>query len=536
MVHGAFLSALLLSGGIFAPGFAQQAPGINITQFGAACDGVTDDRVAIQSALDASGGRDVSVPLGSVCMIGPLPTKTRFLTIGPGTKIVGGGTLRIAQGSAPYDAVIYSSDCTGCLLSDIVIDSNVKENPIAGLAEIQTHPRIEIALYGGTHITVRGVTIMHSSAVNSIVVNGASSVSVAIEACTLTDMGDDPGHISHDASGIYIHADSAVVSHNHLKAVAMGSPSGKTGIETHGSQMTVADNVITNFSNGMNITGVASADSKNIVVSGNVITGAQIGMQLWSRAYGTHTAGHGIDGMIVNGNHIQIHQNYYPTPECGGIVFDQLANLPVANVRVFDNSIVFDLEAIVRRGSSTAIGIGWYSASGQDADRVSIEDNVIDNAPVAGIRMAAGKVTGLIIAGNTIRNAGSSLDNAIPDSYKVPVFIANGLTQGEVSRNRIIDDLDASRMRYAFLLAGKGAGSLQVLWNTVTLSGAVTASWAGYLNILDNTVKPLVKMIASEKPWAPASKAMAGGSQIYDSTSRKSYSLAADGIAWTYTQ
>ena len=146
--------------GIFVAAVAgtQVAPSI--------CDGKTDARAALQEILTRNVGKTVVLPDGAVCLITPVANKTKFLTLPAGTALRGRATLKVADGSAPYDSVIYSASCNGCQISEITIDANVTRNPIADVKEIYAHARPELVLFGDD-LSFRGVTIMNSSAMNS---------------------------------------------------------------------------------------------------------------------------------------------------------------------------------------------------------------------------------------------------------------------------------------------------------------------------------------------------------------------------------
>jgi hypothetical protein len=57
------------------------------------------------------------------------------------------------------------------------------------------------------------------------------------------------------------------------------------------------------------------------------------------------------------------------------------------------------------------------------------------------------------------------------------------------------------------------------------------------LSILDNHVRPLLRLIATDKPWNPSAypQPMAAGSEVVDATSGIEYRLGTDGTAWTKT-
>jgi hypothetical protein len=491
---------------------------VSVKDFGAKGDGVTDDRAAIQAAIDSVAAGVVffpSTPGGY--RITPTPDKKKFLALKSNIQLIGVGNpvIRVAGSSAPYDYVIVSSSCDDCAIQDLTIDSNIAANPIKDRSEISLHPRIEIAFGSGQRIRVEHVTIKNSSSINSIV-SGVPVSDIMITHCVFMATGDDANHIAHDHSALYIHAEGAVIDGNVFTAVRRGAPAAVTAIETHGSGISVTGNVITDYAVGMNLTGSAPSESVGNVVSGNTIRGALFGVQVWSDTYRGHLSGYGINGLSISGNTIVVNQSSYASPlgtamATAGIAFNPNSNLPVANVIISGNMVMFDLEGSAHPASTASIGIGWWSTVGQSAENLIIANNVIDNAPVAGIRLAAA-LTGCRVYGNIIRNAGSSLDTTIAVEYKTPIFIAGAPSiDVEIENNQILDNLQPSRMRTALLLAtGKGTSSdLRVRNNSVSVLAQDKSSFKSYVEILDDSTRPLL-VAAWDDFSAPARKVASG--------------------------
>lgn len=218
---------------------------------------------------------------------------------------------------------------------------------------------------------------------------------------------------------------------------------------------------------------------------------------------------------------------------------DPGATLPLANLNITNNVVVFDLEQYSRPGTTASIGIGWGSVNNQTATNVSIENNIVDNAPVAGIRIAVGSAVGLEIRGNTVRNARSSLDPSVNSGYKAPVVVvsARGVLQADIEVNTILDDLPTSRMVYPMILGGAAGftNHVRVFDNSIHLLGATTTSFRPYVSILDNHVRPLLRLIATGVSWNIAAypQPMAAGSKVLDATSGSEFRLWTDGTAWT---
>jgi hypothetical protein len=525
---------LVLGGVVSTMAQVSAAGSVSVKDFGAKGDGITDDRAAIQSAIDSLKAGVVYLPPAVGYLITPTPDKKTFLTLKSGLRLIGIGNpiLKVAGSSAPYDHVILANPCDDCVIRDITIDSNISANPVQNESELHTHPRIEIAILTGRRITVDRVSVKNSSSVNSIASGLVSDFTITH--CSFTGNGDDPNHTVHDHSALYIGADGAVIDNNIFTAIRRGAPAAVTAIETHGSGISITGNVITDYAIGMNITGVAPSDSVGTVVSNNTMRGGLIGIQIWSDIYKGHSSGYGVDGISITGNTIVINQTSYtgesslaiPT---SGIIIEPHSNLPIANLIILGNVIIFDLERSLRSANTASIGIGWWSTLAQSLENTLIADNIIDNAPVAGIRLAAALKT-CRVSGNIIRNAGSSLDTVIAQGYKTPIFIAGApSTDVEIVENQIVDSLQPSRMRTALLLATTNSTStgLRVRNNAVSFLVPNNALTASYVEILDDRTRPL--LIAAWDDFVAPTNRVAPGSAVADSKNGLSWQAGSDG-------
>ena len=212
-----------------------------------------------------------------------------------------------------------------------------------------------------------------------------------------------------------------------------------------------------------------------------------------------------------------------------GITVQPNSNLPIANAIISSNTIIFDHEDSLRASNSGSIGIGWWSTLGQSAENLIVANNVIDNAPVAGIRLAAA-LKGCRVSGNIIRNAGSSLDPTIAAEYKTPIFVAGApSTDVEIADNQIIDSQEPSRMRTAlFLATTKGTSSgVRVRNNSVSVLATNKASFTSAVQIGDDATRPLL-MGAWDDFVAPSRK-VAPGSEVIDPKNGTLWRAASNG-------
>lgn len=456
------------------------------------------------------------------------------LLVTSGVQISGPGTIKVANNVGDYNDVFFGTCTTGCSFRNFTVDSNVANNPVT--SSISDYGRVEFSL-NGSNISFSGITIQNSSAMNNIGIYAGNGNDSVVNS-NFINIGDDPNHYAHDESSVYIQSDPAggsiVVANNRFQAASFAAPAAQTAIETHGPQQSVTGNSVYGFVKGANITGIALNDSNSVSISGNAFTTAAQCIDLWSYPYSTHTTGYGLRGVSVTGNTCMIHQDSYSgSTVVSGITFEPQSTLPVADVNISGNTIIFDQETSLRTGNTDSIGIGFGES--MTATNVSITNNLIENAPVAGIRWT-GTWSDLTISGNTIRDAGMSEDTNINGAYKTPIFVyeAGSGANARIIDNDLIDDLPTSVMSTAITLyCNAPTPGIQLLDNVVQLRGSTTTSFNSYY-WGDNVCQPLIRMVAEDKPWvASNNKPAAAGSAIYDQTINQWLYLNASGTAWT---
>jgi len=156
---------------------------------------MTDARPALQNIVTHNAGKTIVLPDGAVCLITPVADKTKFLSLPAGTILRGKATLRVANSSAPYNSIVSSTACNWCQIPDVTIDANIANNPIVDTREIYAHARTEFVL-SGDDLSFRGITIMNSSPINSIIATGSR---ITVEGSRFKVIGDDPNHVAHES-------------------------------------------------------------------------------------------------------------------------------------------------------------------------------------------------------------------------------------------------------------------------------------------------------------------------------------------------
>jgi hypothetical protein len=506
----------------------------SVRDFGAKGDGATNDTAAIQAAL-AFGG-DVYFPPGTYIIRPTDPSyKYTFLHHSGNTRIHGAGmgvsTLKVADNVGPYDRIFVAvADASNLTFSDLTIDGNIANNPIGDTAEINAHAREAIRVESwGAGAVIERVEFRNMSSINTIV-TGAGVEQVAIRHCAFRNIGKDPNNIPHDHSTIYAHSNRVQILGNTFVASGANDPGAIAAIETHSTHSIVSENLIVNYLNGMNITGVHYEDSQDSLVTNNVIRGAANGIMLWSVALDRHTSGYGLNGLIVSNNIIELTQTKYGSIETHGIALEANANLPVKNVAIKNNVIRFELEESPRKVPSPESNNGitvWTLSLTLPLEDITIAGNTIENSPAAAIRLTA-NLRNVMVAGNLVRNPGSTKD-APPGGYLSGVAcIVHAADTVIVRDNVIVDDLPTTRMQYGiFGLSGGESQNVQWVNNVVRVSGSVRTVFVAEYGNSGHNIKPLIVGVSGT--FVPPIYAVQGGSHVTERTTGKEWILPQDG-------
>ena len=507
---------------------------VSVKQFGAKGDGVSDDTAAIQAAL-ALGG-DVYLPPGTYRITPTDPShKYTFLHHSGNTHIHGAGmgvtTLKVADKVGPYNQIFLAvGNASNFAMSNLTLDGNIANNPIVDRAEIYAHPRLAIHIVvNATGVVIDRVEFRNMGSINTIV-TGRVAEQIVIRNCAFRDIGKDPNRVPHDHSTIYAHSNRVQILDNVFVSSGVNDPGAITAIETHSTHAIVSGNLIANYLNGMNITGVQHEDGRDAVVSNNVIRGAVNGILFWSNALGKHTSGYGLNGLIVSNNAIELTQTMYPSIETHGIVLEPNANLPLKNIAIQNNIIRFELEESPRRIPSPSSNNGitlWTGSPAITLTNVSIIGNLIENSPASAIRLTA-HLRNATVAGNVIRNPGSTKD-ATPSAYLSGIAsIVHAADMLVIRDNLITDDLDATRMHYG-IFGDSASVSTNVQWinNAVRVSGSARSKFVADYGNGGPNLKPL--LIGTSESFKPPIYAVRAGSRVIDPSNNSEWVLPQDG-------
>ena len=533
------ISAQIKAQAALLPGGGNQ-PSLN-------CDGV-DDTIRLQAAISAGG--TVTLPTGT-CVVSGTGT---MLTLVSNLAIVGQGmgvsTIKVKGANGDYDNILGPANVpfTNVSFSNLTIDQNTTGNPTT--ANMPSHHRISVATGGeggGQKLSVTNVEFKDVAAQQTIY-SGSDNTDIINNVFTLNCSGTH----YYDSSIIYTNAEHVNINDNRFNGCLNGAGS-VTAIETHGGNYAVTGNVIDNFWQGMNITGVALTDSNNITVTGNTINDAYFGIHLWAIQYKTHTTGYGLHGLVIDSNPIRLTQTAWTVNPGNGlgeagqsscIWFNTTNNLPVSVVTIANNTCEYDLESSSSapyQADGTAIGWqDYYNSLTTTLSHVKVLGNTIKNAPINAIHFSAA-VADVEIARNTIIDAGSSQSSSAISYYQNGIMLGSVASSTSsdirVDDNIIIDDLATSRMvRGIYVVFAGTVTQLALRRNRFSVTGGTPTAYLYPVDLNNNTNLPQMENIIEAPGLGSGGRItnaqVALGSSYRDATTGYVWHVAQDGATW----
>lgn len=266
---------------------------VHVKDFNPHCNGIFDDRSAIQQAIDYASRKGLTVDLGNETYY-VKSTNGKFIFDNVhNCKIKGFATIKIGDYLGDYEGV-FNVTGDNVVFEDFTIDENTSNNPILG--ETGTEDKRRCAIYGWMDqplkdIIIRNITFNDCVGVWQITLNGEH---VVIENCTINYATN--GSPKYDRTSIYMNGNDFLCDNNTLN----GSPIAWTGIETHGNNMKVTNNYIKNFNSCIYVTNEWSRTTEtlidNILVQNNHCS-ARRGLGIWLSNKNIN-----VDSIIINNN------------------------------------------------------------------------------------------------------------------------------------------------------------------------------------------------------------------------------------------
>ena len=440
---------------------------ISVKQFGALGNGIADDTKAIQAAIDATskaGGGTVFFPRGTYKVS---INRSKSYAINIRGKITLQGVdnkqsiIKLAAKQSNYAAMLageyLDSDLSDFAMYDLAIDGNGPQNPITAESELtEKYMRYSVRVYVGSRINIERCRFLNQNNVNVITLNNSGNdvKDGAIKNNIFELIGG--GKIDYDHSTIYAHGERIEVANNYFSSRhGAGTNGARTAIEIHGDEYTVKNNVITGFSNGMNITGVASS-SNNQVITNNLIKEAQSGIVIWSYFSFGNTTNPALSNCTIASNKISLNidgwRRLWGDAPGGGITLEANSDAPIKDLNIINNEISF----------------AKLSSSGRVTDNltngIQLWRNAAPNVLSENIRIIGNKITGSLAAGiyvfmpikvgeisqNNILNPGKS-DGAFDDGYRAGIIVAGNFKNVKINKNLLADNQKVNTIKGGIL-------------------------------------------------------------------------------------
>lgn len=389
---------------------------VDVASFGAAGDGLTDDRPPVQAALDEADRLDVTVffPPGTYLLASATQPGDRILRTYPSQHLQGSGnlrsTLKVAASFGPYTALLGLADdrvaAGAWSLADLGLDQNAGAGNMIDPARALDQPRMAVRLGSyepGSSVTVTRCRLRDSSSLNGLYVYGET---VVVNGCVFTGTGGPKGSPIHDHSTVYT---STVVAGGEQQIVGNvfdgvpGSGGSRSAVDTHGGRQLLRGNRVTGYLRGFNVTDLAPAATQQVTMEQNIVRGALIGTEIWTRLPGD--GGGGMSDVVIRNETIELDPRPWRLPgisaPVAGIMLNRLSDGPIAGLTVVGNTI---------RYRDAQLGDGIQAAAAIDCavtvrtvrlTRVSIVGNRVIAAPgeaigpaclADGARIASNKV------------------------------------------------------------------------------------------------------------------------------------------------
>jgi parallel beta-helix repeat protein len=399
----------------------------NARDFGAVCDGINDDALAIQAAIASASANGGTVVLPGICGVGAAGINIKSDNVvlqgqgqGAGLKVLAPGPVFSVFGPT----TVQFSGCTNCHAQNLLIDGNGVSSNAIGLKETKlsgvTNTNIVNAGYLGAVVAVnnsgnsyaynsvtrgvgvaRGLWIGNAAAdqmeSNATVTNNqVSQMGATGIVCTCLNSRVDNNVSTHNGgSGIifpaagdyrasYVSATGNTVSFNKFS----GFQSDAASNQTYSEFITLTNNIV----EGNTSCGIYLVRARDWTVSGNQIRNNLI---------------HGIE--VGEAKRIQLNRNLVEDTRVGS---DRTQNVGIHLAAQATG--INDVQDVQITGNTTqnnlSNGIFLVNCSPNTMDNVTIQNNVSLSNSGYGIRASAvknGDITNVSITNNSMESNGT---------------------------------------------------------------------------------------------------------------------------------
>jgi hypothetical protein len=271
----------------------------NVKSQGVKGDGITDDTTAFNNLINyvsGLGGGTILIPANTTILLNTKDSRKVMLKLKSNVNIIGNGytsVIKLADGIVQSGGFLMLSNLDNAsneastplknvILSNFLIDCNGVGNQ---LGSTQNQPySVPIFIPTGDNITVQSVYIKDNTGMQCIGLGSNISTptvtNVKIINNLFTNVANDPKAVDH--SVIYSMVDGGVITGNIMVNPSTNTVARNvsTGLEIHGRNTIVSDNIVINFRTGSNVVATVQ-DSFNNRFSDNTFENVNNGFALW---------------------------------------------------------------------------------------------------------------------------------------------------------------------------------------------------------------------------------------------------------------
>lgn len=435
------LLAATFGGGCAA---AEVSAYVSVCDYGAAGDGTTVDTAAIQRAIDAVSdsenaayGKAVFFPAGTYL----LSPADGCIVLRSGVQITGdeGAVLKVKNNAGNYEEIFgAASGSENIGISDITID----QNGANGSGSVSSaYGQAVFRAENCKSITIQNVKCDSYSGMYAFALEGQGTESVTVQDCSFNFV-KAKGNGEYDNSAIYICGNNFKVLNNRFYTES--AYAAQTAVKAEGVCGDIAGNVTEGFCSGAALVscsyGEAAAGEKGIAVTGNTFSAANTAISLLPYS------GHIMKNISICGNTISLSNADYEKNYCFGIAVlndDEAWNGSCTDMTISDNTIKMQKQSVKRLSIDEIRCYGIGLSSYGELSRIKAVNNIITNAPLAGIKAGfdegSNDCRDIELKNNMIVNAGN-YPYARGPHRRAAVYLIGALDNVTVEANTIYDD------------------------------------------------------------------------------------------------